>query len=30
MTSLIFTSLMSCNSICCMCSEAWSSRWLMI
>ena len=22
--------LMSCDSICCMCGEAWGSRWLMI
>jgi len=21
--------LMSCGSVCCMCGEAWSSRWLM-
>jgi len=24
-----FMTLMSCDSVCCMCVEAWSSRWLM-
>jgi len=24
-----FMTLMSCDSVCCMCGEAWSSRWLM-
>jgi len=25
---VMFMTLMSCDSICCMCGEAWSSRWL--
>jgi len=26
--NMTFMTLMSCNSLCCMCGEAWSSRWL--
>jgi len=27
--TVTFMTLLSCNSVCCMCGEAWSSRWLM-
>jgi len=27
--TVILVTLMSCDSVCCMCGKAWSSRWLM-
>ena len=27
--TVTFMTLTTCNSVCCMCGEAWSSRWLM-
>ena len=27
--TVTYVALVSCDSVCCMCSEAWSSRWLM-
>jgi len=28
--TVTFTSLISCDRVCCICGEAWSSRWLMM